>query len=138
MPPYSNECTHIYQYFFFIYTWRKTSWRRRMFDLVEYKTFLITSLASCKYSLLRAGLNLLWSLAVPGEPGSLPSVEDIDTTDWLTGDDSEMLSLLLNLTVKATNHLRTDSLALFINVGNSLTPALDLLRGTWAAAKLII
>ena len=52
-----------------------------MFDLVAYKTFLITSLASCKYSLLRPGLNLLWSLVAPGEGGSLPSVEDIDTTD---------------------------------------------------------
>lgn len=105
-----------------------------MFDLVEYKTFLITSLASCKYSLLRAGLNLLWSLTAPGEAGSLPSVEDIDTTDWLTFDDSEVLSLLLNLTVKATNHLRTDSLALFIRLSNSVLHALDLLRGTWATA----
>ena len=52
-----------------------------MFALVEYNTLLITSLASCRYSLLRAGLNLLESATAKGEPGSLLSVDVIDTTD---------------------------------------------------------
>ena len=52
-----------------------------MFDLVEYNTFLITSLASCRHSLLRAGLNRLTSVITRGDPGSLLSVDDIETTD---------------------------------------------------------
>ena len=48
-----------------------------MFALVEYNTFLITSLASCKYSLLRARLNLTGS----GELGSILSVDVDDTSD---------------------------------------------------------
>lgn len=121
-----------------LHTWRRTSWRSRMLALVEYNTFLITSLASCKYSLLRAGLNLLGSVPAKGEPGSLLSVDDIDTTDWLTFDDSEALSVLLNLTVKATNHRRTDSLALVIKgvrASDSLSAVLDLLCGTCATVR---
>ena len=68
------------------FTCLKTSCRSRTFDLVEYSTFLITSLASSKVSLLRSGLTPTASLA-PGEPGSLLSVDDIDTTDWLTFGD---------------------------------------------------
>lgn len=101
-----------------------------MFALVEYKTFLITSLASCKYSLLRARLNLTES----GEPGSILSVDVDDTSDWLTANnDSEVLLLLLNLTVKATNHRKTESLALVIDILDSLF--LGLLQGTCAAKQ---
>lgn len=116
-------------------TCRRTSWSSRMFDLVEYNTFLITSLASCRHSLLRAGLNRLTSVTTRGDPGSLLSVDDIETTDWLTFGDSEVLSVLLNLTVKATNHLRTDSLALIILWSGSLPPVLLLLRGTCATKR---
>lgn len=116
-------------------TCRRTSWSSRMFDLVEYSTFLITSLASCRHSLLRAGLNRLTSVTTRGDPGSLLSVDDIETTDWLTFGDSEVLSVLLNLTVKATNHLRTDSLALIILWSGSLPKVLLLLRGTCATKR---
>lgn len=52
-----------------------------MFDLVEYKIFLIILLVFCKYFLLRVGLNLLWLFIVFGEVGLLFFVEDIDIID---------------------------------------------------------
>ena len=91
-------------------TCRRTSWSSLIFERVENNTFLITSLASCKYSLLRAGLNWMAPPDVGGEPGSLPSVDDIDTIDWFTFGDSETLSDLLNLKVKATNQFWGQSL----------------------------
>lgn len=119
-------------------TCRRTSWSSLIFERVENNTFLITSLASCKYSLLRAGLNWLAPPVVGGEPGSLPSVDDIDTIDWFTFGDSETLSDLLNLKVKATNHLRTESLALIILCSASLPALLLLFRGTCAAEREIV
>ena len=75
---------------------------------------------------------------VGGDPGSLPSVDDIDTIDWFTFGDSETLSVLLNLKVKATNHLRTESLALIILCSASLPALLLLFRGTCAAERQIV
>lgn len=101
---------------------------------MEYNTFLITSLASSKDSLLRSGLTLAASLA-PGEPGSLLSVDDIDTTDWLTFGDMGVIWFLLNRTVKATNHLSTDSLALIILRSDSMSLTLRFARGVSATEK---
>lgn len=102
-----------------------------MFDLVEYKIFLIILLVFCKYFLLWVGLNLLWLFIVFGEVGLLFFVEDIDIIDWLIFDDSEVLLFFLNLIVKAINYFRIDFLVLFIRLFNLVLYVLDLLRGIW-------